>query len=807
MIAKVDCCAKLNADWQSDEQDWYLSLNKSSFLTAAHWGAYRAEVSEGKVIAMKPFEEDPDPSPIGAGIVDCLDAPNRITAPMVRESWLKLGPGNNNHLRGKEAFVEVSWSTVEELVANEITRVRDNFGSNAIYAGSYGWASAGRFHHAQSQLKRFLNCTGGFTSSVFTYSFAAAEAMIPHVLGSFREFLNTTTSWGSIAKEGELMVAFGGIPLKNGQIDSGGLGAHRQKEGITRARANGVEFVNISPLRDDMMDETDAEWLAARPNTDVAIMLGLAHTLLSENLHNPEFLGKYCTGFDVFANYLTGNQDGIEKNAEWAANISGIQADVIRNLAHRMAKKRTMISVSWSLTRQHHGEQPFWMAITLAAMLGQIGLPGGGFGFGYSAANSIGADYPLLSGGSLPQGTNPVADFIPVARIADMLLNPGKSFSFDGRDLTYPDVHLVWWAGGNPYHHHQDLNRLAKAWHKPDTVITNDWCWNPMAKRSDIVLPCTTHVERNDICLSQRDSYMIRMEKAVDPPANARNDYEIFRGISRWMNLEPQFSEGREPDDWIEWIYGRTTASDGKTGDLASNQTLKNQSNKPSVNKPEWKDFCEKGWHQFECSESPRIMLEAFVSDPETNPLATPSGKIEIYSETVDGFGYADCPAHPVWIEPYEWLGNANGDQLHLISNQPGTKLHSQMDHGSVSRAGKIKDREPVLLNPRDAQERGISEGDVIRLFNDRGACLGVAVVSDKIREGVVQMTTGAWWDPDETGMCRHGNPNALTQDAGTSSLGQGPTAHTCLVEIEKFAETPPRVEAYDPPVIKREVE
>jgi len=779
-------------------------MNKHSFLTATHWGVYRAEVEDGRIREMKYFEEDPDPSPIGLGIVDSLNAPSRITAPMVRESWLTEGPGSNTHRRGKEAFIEVSWEQAEELVANEIIRVREEHGSNAIYAGSYGWASAGRFHHAQSQLKRFLNCSGGFTSSVFTYSFAAAEAMIPHVLGSFREFLNTTTSWNSIAERGELVVAFGGIPLKNGQIDSGGLGAHRQKEGLLKAKSAGVEFVNVSPLRSDMMDAVNAEWLAARPNTDVAIMLGLAHTLVVENLHQMDFLDRYCVGFEKFAEYLVGTTDGISKDADWAASISEIPADTIRHLARKMAANRTMISVSWSLTRQDHGEQPFWMAITLAAMLGQIGRPGCGFGFGYSASNSIGAEFPLIKGGSMPQGKNEVSDFIPVSRVADMLLNPGASFSFDGKELTYPDIQLVWWAGGNPYHHHQDLNRLQKAWEKPQTVICNDWCWNSMAKRADIVLPCTTHVERNDVSLSQRDSYMIRMEKAVDAPGLARDDYEIFRGIARWMNIEPAFSEGRDADDWIRWIYGRTTTSDGKIGDLASTQVSGNSEAENTLELPDWDAFCEKGWHRFETPEKPRVMLEAFVKDPDANPLSTPSGKIEIYSETVAGFGYADCPGHPVWQAPYEWIGNSDARQLHLISNQPGTKLHSQLDQGSTSREGKIADREPVMLHPDDAAARKIGDGDIVKLHNDRGACLGVAVVSDDVRTGVVQMTTGAWWDPDETGMCRHGNPNVLTRDKGTSSLGQGPTAHTCLIEIDLFEGSPPAVQAYDPPEIKK---
>lgn len=227
-------------------------MTDTSYLTATHWGVYRAQVQNGRLTEMTPFEEDPDPSPIGAGIVGTLDAPSRIRAPMIRESWLKEGPGANTHLRGKETFVEVTWETAERLVAEELTRVREKFGANAVYAGSYGWASAGRFHHAQSQLKRFLNLTGGFTSSVFTYSFAAAEAMIPHVLGSFREFLNTTTSWSSIAESGELFLAFGGVPLKNGQIDSGGLGTHAQRAGLRSAQDAGVEFVNLSPLASDL---------------------------------------------------------------------------------------------------------------------------------------------------------------------------------------------------------------------------------------------------------------------------------------------------------------------------------------------------------------------------------------------------------------------------------------------------------------------------------------------------------------------------------------------------------------------------
>lgn len=757
-------------------------------LTATHWGTYRAEVKDGRVIALHDFEQDDDPSEIGHGIVNALTAPSRITAPMVRESWLSHGPGTRTDQRGKEAFVEVGWEEVTRLVADEVTRVRDTHGAQAIYAGSYGWASAGRFHHAQSQMKRFLNCAGGFTRSLYTYSFAAAEAMVPHVLGSYREFMNTTTSWRSVAQSGELVVAFGGIPIKNAQIDSGGVGTHVQRAGLRSALEAGVGFVNISPLSGDMIPDLNAQWLPARPNSDVAIMLGLAHTLYTESLHDPDFMERHCVGFDQFLPYLTGESDGQPKTAGWAAEISELSAEDIRALARRMAKQRTMISVSWSLTRAHHGEQPFWMGITLAAMLGQIGLPGGGITFGYAASNSIGGDYRQMPGASVPQGQNPVDRFIPVARIADMLENPGGRFHFDGQALRYPDIRLVWWAGGNPYHHHQDLNRFARAWEKPETVIVNDWCWTATARRADIVLPSTTHLERNDLMMSLRDPYVIAMKKAAEPPKGARNDHDIFRGLAARMGFEEEFTGGMDEAGWLRWLYDKTRQSAGAEG----------------LGLPDWQDMQDKGWHRTPPPDTPTVMMQAFRENPEANALATPSGKIEVFCKTISDFGYSDCPGHPAWMEPYEWLGKVGRYPLHLISNQPSRKLHSQLDQGSVSRSGKINGRESVLLNPADAKQRGIGDGDLLRLFNGRGACLGVAQVSEHIRSGVIQMSTGAWWDPDEDGMCRHGNPNALTRDVGTSSLGQGPTAHSCLIEVERFTATPPPVRAFEPPVIRR---
>ncbi|MFK7856372.1 MAG: molybdopterin guanine dinucleotide-containing S/N-oxide reductase [Granulosicoccus sp.] len=763
----------------------YKRTNRS--LTSTHYGTYEVETSNGQVKALHDFSQDPSPSDIGKGIIGVLDGPTRIDGPMVRAGWLDDGPGASKG-RGSEPFVKVSWQQAEQLVADELNRVKEMFGNQAIYAGSYGWASAGRFHHAQSQIHRFMNCIGGCTRSVNTYSFAAAEVVVPHILGSFRDYTYPGNSWQSVIEDTSLLVAFGGLPVKNGQIVQGGVGRHVQPDGMASAAAAGVEFVNVSPLRSDVMDALNAQWLAPRPSTDTALLLSLAHTLIAEQLHDKDFVDRYCVGFKQFNNYLQGSVDGVEKSAEWAAQICALSASTIRDLARRMVKQRTMISVSWSLTRQDHGEQPYWAAINLAAMIGQMGLPGGGITFGFSAVNSVGNNFTVVRGAALPQGENPVTDFIPVARISDMLLNPGASFDYNGKEGVYPDTRIIYWAGGNPFHHHQDLNRMRKAWQRPDTIISHEWCWNSLAKHSDIVLPCATHLERQDVAFTPRDGFMVYMEQACEPYGESRTDYEILSGIARCLGVAEQYTEGRRADEWIESIYNRTRQ-------LAAES---------HVELPSLTELRDMQWFEIEPPTKPLFTFESFRKSPSEFALNTPSGKIELYSDTIDQFNYADCPGHPAWFEPVEWLGNAREFPLHLISNQPANKLHSQLDHGSVSRDRKIKGREPVVMHPTNALKRSIKDGDVVRVFNQRGSCYCGVRIDENIREDVVCISTGAWFDPESTDAntaCKHGNPNVLTLDKGSSSLAQGPIAHSCLVDVE-FASAPPPVTAFDPPEI-----
>ncbi|MCA0305745.1 MAG: molybdopterin-dependent oxidoreductase, partial [Proteobacteria bacterium] len=402
----------------------------------------------------------------------------------------------------------------------------------------------------------------------------------------------------------------------------------------------------------------------------------------------------------------------------------------------------------------------------------------------------MGSGFPKYSGPTLPQLTNAVSDFIPVARFTDMLLNPGGTVPYNGRTITYPDIRLVYWAGGNPFHHHQDLNRLMAAWQKPETIVFHEQFWTPAARLADVVLPATVSLERDDIGYGSRERYVIAMKKAREPIGEARDDYWIFGQLAERLGAGATFTEGRDTMQWLAHLYAEARDKSAKAG----------------VALPAFDDFWAAGLAEAEGETRHPVMLSQFRADPAAHPLKTPSGKIEIFSERIASFGYDDCPGHATWFEPIEWLGAAKAKQypLHMLSDQPNDKLHSQLDHSPHARSTKVRGRQPVTLHPDDAAARGIADGDLVRVYNDRGACLAGAKLSARIRRGVVRLSTGAWFDPENTGsnqpLEKHGNPNALTLDIGASKLSQGCIAQTCLVEIERFDGPAPAVTAHRVP-------
>jgi biotin/methionine sulfoxide reductase len=280
---------------------------------------------------------------------------------------------------------------------------------------------------------------------------------------------------------------------------------------------------------------------------------------------------------------------------------------------------------------------------------------------------------------------------------------------------------------------------------------------------------------------------MVAMHRLTQPFAEARDDYDIFADLAERLGKREEFTEGRDARGWIEHLYERTRAALAEKGFPA----------------PDFATFWQQGELQMPLEVDTGGIVGAFRRDPEAAPLPTPSGKVEVASATIAGFGYDDCPGHPTWMDRVEVPGGEA--PLWLVANQPATRLHSQLDFGGTSAGSKHRGREVMRINPADAGTRGIAEGDIVRLFNHRGACLAAAALSEDLMPGVVQLPTGAWYDPadmeDAKPLCVHGNPNVLTRDAGTSRLSQGCTGQLTAVQVERFTGNLPPVRAWDPPV------
>ena len=670
-----------------------VSERRRSTQTASHWGVYRVETDQdtGEILSTAGAPFDPHPSPLQAGLPETVRDRVRLDRPYVREGYLRAGEASRER-RGGESFVPVSWDRALDVVCEALLNARERAGNESIYGGSYGWASAGRLHHSPSALKRFLGLFGGFTDKSGNHSFGAALGIMPYILG--RSDINRlVVPWPQIIAQTHLLVMFGGAPLKNAQIDAGGAVIHDNADWFRRAHAAGVEVVCVSPYRQDVTDTVMPEWLPIRPNTDVAVMLGLAHTLVTDGLVDRRFVSSHCAGYPEFERYVLGREDRRAKDPNWAERISGVPAASIRRLAHRMAATRTVINTAWAVQRADHGEQPVWATVALAALLGQIGFPGGGFSLGFGAVTGIAQPYPAgIPRPKLPLGPNPVNTKVPVGRVHDLFLRPGETVEHNGRALRLPRTELVYSAGGNPFHHNLNLNRFVEAWRRPGTVIVHEPWWTPPAKYADIVLPSTTTLERNDIGAAEFSRFWIAMHQVVEPFAQARNDFDIFAELADRLGFGAEYHCGRAEMQWLRHMYNgaRTVALER------------------GFTPPEFDEFWATGSYEFSTDTEPATLLADFRADPTTHPLATPSGKIELTSQTIRAFGYDDCPAHPAWLEPAEWLGSplAKRYPLHLLTNQPRHRLHSQLDNATASRDAKVQaaNRSCSTSKMRDAE-------------------------------------------------------------------------------------------------------
>ena len=512
-------------------------ISKEGILTGSHWGAIRATVKDGRFVAAKPFELDKYPSKMIAGLPDHVHNAARIRYPMVRVDWLRKRHLSDTSQRGDNRFVRVSWDEA--------------------------------LHNASGMLAKAIALHGNSVGTGGDYSTGAAQVILPRVVGSM-EVYEQQTSWPLVLQNSKTIVLWGSDLLKNQQAnwwcpDHDVYEYYEQLK--AKVAAGEIEVISIDPVvtsTHEYLGREHVKHIAVNPQTDVPLQLALAYTLYSENLYDKNFLANYCVGFEQFLPYLLGEKDGQPKDAAWAEKLTGIDAETIRGLARQMAANRTQIIAGWCVQRMQHGEQWGWMIVVLAAMLGQIGLPGGGFGFGwhYNGAGTPGRKGVILSGFSGSTSIPPVHDnsdykgyssTIPIARFIDAILEPGKVINWNGKSVKLPPLKMCIFAGTNPFHRHQQINRIIEGWRKLETVIAIDNQWTSTCRFADIVLPATTQFERNDLDQYGNHSNrgIIAMKQVVPPQFEARNDFDIFREMSRLFNRVEGLTDGLVEMGWL----------------------------------------------------------------------------------------------------------------------------------------------------------------------------------------------------------------------------------------------------------------
>ncbi|MFA7084054.1 MAG: molybdopterin-dependent oxidoreductase [Arcobacteraceae bacterium] len=758
---------------------------------ASHFGAFYAHVREGRIVDItSQLDSDANPTVLTRALADRVTTDSRVKYPVVRKSYLE--GKRDGSLRGKEEFVRVSWDTALDLAAEAIKKAQKNGGNEALYNASYSvWSHPGAFK-PNVLAGRFFNQIGGAVATAGEYSNGAAGPVNPTVVGDM-EVYSIQTAHEQIIANTKVMVLWGADLYKTNRAGFS-VPNHRCYDAYEEYKKAGIKMILIDPIYTTTGQEFKADWIKIRPGSDVAMMMAMMNYLYKSKKYDKEFIEKYTHGFDQFLPYLLGKTDGIDKTTKWAEKITEVPAKKMEELADLMVSNRTFIAGNWAMQRAEHGEQVDWSIITLASMIGQVGLAGGGFGFSMHYEGGGDAASGKRTVGGISQGKGGAVNLtIPASRMSDLINNPGGTVTYKGKVITYPKVEFMLSAGGSPIGHQPNVNELIDAMRKLDTIVVLEPWWTPTAKMADIVFPATTTLERDDIAsgMSYSNDRIYAMKQVVKPAYESKDDYEIFTLLAKRLGTEKKYTRDRTVKDWLEGLYSKSYAK--REMDIT------------------FEAFWDKGSVHYEIPDEARkyVRHEEFRKDPINNPLKTETGKIQIFSDKFASYKYDDFKGHPMWFEPKEWLGNkelVKKYPLHLVSPHPTYRIHTQLDNTWVQNVHKVQGREPIRISPNDAKKFGVRDGEVVEVYNNRGSILAGVVVTNTIRDGVAAIEEGAWYSPEDISQkqprCNSGQVNVLTSSRPTSQMTNATSANSTLVAIRKIDVMSPNL-AYNPPKIK----
>lgn len=738
----------------------------------------RLQVENGQITRVEP--DNTGTNEIGSQQVRACDRGRSIRQRIYNADRLKY-PMKRVGKRGEGRFVRISWEEALDTVASSLKQTIKKYGNDAVFinygTGTLGGTLSGSWPSDASLIARLMNCIGGFLDEYGTYSTAQIAAAGPYFYGTFP----SSNTFNDVVNA-KLAILWGNNPMETRMSGGGETFVLEQAK-----KQSGVKVIVVDPRFSDTAVTMADDWVPLRPGTDPALVAGLAHVMITENLVDQPFLDKYCLGFDEdhmpagvpanssYKSYVLGQgPDGTPKTPAWASKITGVPAARITDLAREMAQaKPCFITQGWGPQRSFNGDASTRAIMLLACLTGNVGIHGGGTG----AAQG---DYGI-STVSLPVGENPVKAKISfftwteaIERGAEMT---AVADGVQGVDKLRVPIKFVWQYAGNALiNQHADCNRTTKILEdtsKCEMVVVIDNQMTASARLADILLPDTSNAEQEDV-IKQGGAgplgYAILASKAIEPLFESRPIYEICSEIARRLGVERQFTEGRTQEAWVRWLVEQDQAA---VPGMPGYEALK----KMGI------------WRQANAPDHTVVALSTFRQDPKKNPLSTPSGKIEIFSKQL-------WDLNRTWVLPKgqqiaaipTWYDYPEGPTDPLRKTYPLQCIGHHFKgrtHSTYANVPWLQEAHPQVLwiSPADAEKRGIVNGDMVYVFNSRGKIR----ITPRIAPGVISVPTGAWYTPVngvdsvDVGGC----PNTLTTQMPTP-LAKGNGQYTMLAEVQK---------------------
>ena len=714
--------------------------------------------------------------------------PDRLTKPLKRDGR-----------RGSGEFHEISWDEALDEVASQLERVKRKYGNSALFV-PYGTGSYNQLNGSHVA-RRLLNLYGGCLGIYNSYSWAATNLATPTVYGTLVTG-NQRQDW----LNAKYIIMWGWNPaeMRDGT---------NSDYFIKLARQNGARVICIDPRHSLSAAALADEWIPIRPGTDTAMMSAMAYVMLTEQLYDAEFVRTHCVGFDStqmpvegvesYNDYILGTQDGVPKTPQWAEAITAIPAETIVRIAREYATiKPSVLYQGYGMQRRAYGEQVVRAGCVLAAITGNVGVPGGW-------ASGLGLQAP--DGGGLwtvfPTGENPIKATIPVFLWTEAVLR-GKSMTqadgIRGVEKLDNDIKLIYAVATNCLiNQHADINRTAEILRdesRVEFIAVQDNFLTPTGRFADIILPACTQFETWGV----EDGWkygdeVILQPKLVEPLGESKSDYQICADLAERLGIGDEFTEGRDEMEWAKFCMDEFRRI-------------------RFLELPFFEEFIEKdlgAWTR--PAEKPAIAFEDFRRDPEKYPLKTLSGKIEIFSKQLyDLNNPEEIPPIPKYIQEWESPFPFRCEEGDSLTKQASVKQESQtyeeiaspppasrneryplqaIGHHTLHRVHSTHDNndwleeafpQRVFINPLDAAERNIEDGDQVKVYNGRGALILPCRITPRILPGVIDIPQGAWYEPDENGVDRGGSINMLTSHHWTP-FAYGTAQHTIMVQVEKI--------------------